>query len=716
LKLITSFLILALIVLLDVNSLKAVPPCDHLQTAKQRTDEPAPGALSVTASAIDTSLTIEAVWIGDPQWMSGVDNGFVAFGGSLAKGIDFFGSNIQPNQYVPVEIKFDTVSANWSLCQTFRRYGFNSAGVGTFPGSAWDISDSTNPRRLNLCYVEFDSIPTPDFKWNPDGSTKGKYEFLFVMNSDYDGTGTTYAGYNILLDDPDVLYAWWPKVAAGHTFFETDTAVLKITPRIGLSAYPFDSSIELTWVNPGADPDHFDIYFSTDSSADNFLAEVAGTERTYTHTGLILGQEYFYQIKSFDAADNEIYSSPIKSAKTREITISISFFGQWNQRSSYGGIWGYTDSVSGLEYALLCSRSQGLSIIDINSSPPIEVGFVSQGVYGVGTQEVRTYSHYAVVCMDGISSGIIDLTDVTNPQVISTIPNGQHTLQVYKDYALFAGGGSPIGLEIFDISDPENPTFVSSYDPYYYHDYAIRNDTLAAFAIYGQGIDILDISNIAFPDLIGHFNYPGSGSHNGVFSDDGCYLFVGDEIGQGKWTRVFDVSDLDSIAYVSDIIVDPNAIVHNCELKGNHLFIAHYIHGLRIWNVSDPPEPYEVAFYDTHPQPSTGYAGAWGVYPYFASGKIVVSDMQNGLFVFESTLLGGGCCIGRRGDFNGDGRTGADVLDLNYLVNDIFRGGAASPCASEADVNGDGNSSTVLDLNYLVNDIFRGGPDMPECH
>ena len=72
------------------------------------------------------------------------------------------------------------------------------------------------------------------------------------------------------------------------------------------------------------------------------------------------------------------------------------------------------------------------------------------------------------------------------------------------------------------------------------------------------------------------------------------------------------------------------------------------------------------------------------------------------------------CCIGNRGDVNGDGNDNT-ILDLNYMVTDIFRGGAASPCPVEADLNSDGAASAILDLNFLVNDIFRGGAAAGPC-
>lgn len=75
------------------------------------------------------------------------------------------------------------------------------------------------------------------------------------------------------------------------------------------------------------------------------------------------------------------------------------------------------------------------------------------------------------------------------------------------------------------------------------------------------------------------------------------------------------------------------------------------------------------------------------------------------------------CCIGTRGDVNGDGSVVPNILDLNFLVNYIFRlSGNPGPCVKESDVNSDGSlTPNILDLNFLINYIFRLGSAPGSC-
>lgn len=258
---------------------------------------------------------------------------------------------------------------------------------------------------------------------------------------------------------------------------------------------------------------------------------------------------------------------------------------------------------------------------------------------GNDAKEVKIYRHYAIVVKEFEPLQIFNIQNVANPVQVATINpinGGSHNCLVDGNYLYVVGNHGIGGLEIWNISNPAAPGVrVGQYNPYYYHDIDIRNDTLFAAAIYGQGIDVLDISNKANPTLITNWNYPGSGAHNIDISPDGRYAFVGDEIGSGPWTRVFDISDIHNVQLVANIIPSTPAIAHNSYLKDGFLYIAHYTAGLRIWNVQNLFDLHEAARYDTYAGVGMVYAGAWNVYPFFPSGKVIVSDMQTGLYVFQ---------------------------------------------------------------------------------
>ena len=60
--------------------------------------------------------------------------------------------------------------------------------------------------------------------------------------------------------------------------------------------------------------------------------------------------------------------------------------------------------------------------------------------------------------------------------------------------------------------------------------------------------------------------------------------------------------------------------------------------GLRVLEFGDLAEREieEIAFFDTFPEDdSVKLSGAWSVYPFLPSGTIIVSDIQNGLFVLK---------------------------------------------------------------------------------
>jgi len=62
--------------------------------------------------------------------------------------------------------------------------------------------------------------------------------------------------------------------------------------------------------------------------------------------------------------------------------------------------------------------------------------------------------------------------------------------------------------------------------------------------------------------------------------------------------------------------------------------MSNYSRGLTVLDITDPANPARVGFLDTYPfSDGEGYVGAWGAYPYFASGTVAISDINSGLYL-----------------------------------------------------------------------------------
>lgn len=73
-----------------------------------------------------------------------------------------------------------------------------------------------------------------------------------------------------------------------------------------------------------------------------------------------------------------------------------------------------------------------------------------------------------------------------------------------------------------------------------------------------------------------------------------------------------------------------------------------------------------------------------------------------------------GCCMGIRGNIDGDQLDQIDIADLVYFVTYSFGGGPEPSCIEEADVD----ASTALDIAdivYLVSYMFSAGPAPLSC-
>ena len=106
---------------------------------------------------------------------------------------------------------------------------------------------------------------------------------------------------------------------------------------------------------------------------------------------------------------------------------------------------------------------------------------------------------------------------------------------------------------------------------------------------------------------------------------------------------MWDVSDLDDPALIGSHDSTTTATDHNQYVKGSYTYQSNYRAGLRILDITDIANGNltEVAFFDVYPRSdSSNYEdGTWSNYPFFDSGIVIVSVIEQGLFILRPNLV-----------------------------------------------------------------------------
>ena len=329
----------------------------------------------------------------------------------------------------------------------------------------------------------------------------------------------------------------------------------------------------------------------------------------------------------------------------------------------YNGIWGWVDS-SGNEYAIIGSTA-GTYFIDItNPVSPVVKDYVAGRRDQCIWREIKTYQNYCYLVSDDGAPNSLQIVDMSYlPDSVHVVYDSNslfersHTIWIdgNKLYGGYVNGGS-VGhsaMAVFDISNPTSPVLLRKIeDDYpgifaYAHDMYIRNDTVFASAGY-DGFFIFKLNASNQFQLLGSLtNYFNQGyNHSSALSDDGNTIIFCEELPNGQPVRSVDVSDFSNITILTSFESHPDATPHNPFIKGNLLFLAYYQDGLQVYDISNPSSPIRVGYFDTHWQndslgnyPFPYDEGAWGAYPWLPSGNVIVSDMQNGLYVLDVSTI-----------------------------------------------------------------------------
>lgn len=308
---------------------------------------------------------------------------------------------------------------------------------------------------------------------------------------------------------------------------------------------------------------------------------------------------------------------------------------KYDRNIEYNDVWGYT-APDQREYALL-GVVDGTAIIDItDASSPKEISFIPSN--RSTWKDIKTLGHYAYVVNE--SGGGMQIIDLSKLPEVATLAatftdfSTSHNLWIDTDRKiLFAEGDHAQPVKLYSLENPLAPTKLSFLGVECHDIYA--RDGLVYVSEGGHGtIGIFNYDDPANPTLVKRFQIQRAGYvHNAWPTTDNRYLMTTEE-NSGKTMKMFDLSDLRSVQKVGEVLA-PGSLAHNVHIKGDYAFVSHYGSGLRIYDVSNPASMSEVAFWQEGERSQTGFVSVWGAFPFFKSGKILASSIEEGLYIFQ---------------------------------------------------------------------------------
>lgn len=337
-------------------------------------------------------------------------------------------------------------------------------------------------------------------------------------------------------------------------------------------------------------------------------------------------------------------------------------------------LWGWTDPVTNREYALLGMRDR-TTIVDVtDGAASFVIGWLPTHTASSTWRELKSYNNHAYIVSDNNGAHGIQILDLTQMRNYQTPPATPIT---FTETAHYNGGGSihniwineesgfayavgsdecSGGLLMVNVQNPTNPTYAGCFaSDGYTHDVDCLiydgpdADYQGREICVGSNTDtvtIVDVTDKSNPVQVSRTGYTGRGyTHQSSFTPDLNYMVVDDELDESNFghnarTYVWDMRDLDVPVLVDYYeSTEPN-IDHNQYIVGDYLYQANYRAGLRVHSTADIANGNltEIGYFDIYPSSnSANFNGAWNVYPFFASGSVLIGGIEQGLFVLDPT-------------------------------------------------------------------------------
>ncbi len=487
--------------------------------------------------------------------------------------------------------------------------------------------------------------------------------------------------------------------------YEIQPVLLKENSHFGYKIFERDNKVSISTFNEGKifnykinSSDRLELIDDLESSSDEYFGRnIALSNNLLVTEAYYADKLYAFDLNTSNKSIVSTFSTGIGSTSIKnKIECTSGFAGSYpckdmdlmsfTDKTEIGGtnstslndIWGWTDSQTGKEYALV-GMSNGTSFVDIsNPENPIYIGRLPTQTNNSTWRDLKVYQNHVFIVSEAGGHGmqVFDLTELRNfngnPLTFSNTAyysgfGNAHNIFINEDtgfaYAVGTQTCGPGGLHIIDISTPSMPSKSACVsDPNtgrsntgYSHDVQCvvydgpDSEYVGKEICFGSNETRVWISDVSTKSednsgakTIGLGSYDNYYTHQGWLTEDHRYFIVNDELDESNnaynntRTLIWNVEDLNNPEIHKTYLGPTPAIDHNNYIIGNNVYMSHYAAGLRVMDISDISNPTESAYFDVYPSNNnTSFNGTWSNFPFFNSGNIVVTGIDEGLFVIR---------------------------------------------------------------------------------
>ena len=337
--------------------------------------------------------------------------------------------------------------------------------------------------------------------------------------------------------------------------------------------------------------------------------------------------------------------------------------------------------------------------------------------YGVAISE-----NYAYVVYNTGGLQVIDITDPENPVLTGGVDlRSARCVAVLNNYAYV--GTWYDGLQVIDITNPHNPVIISNIESPGHPVFGVSVSGGYAYIAVLDGywnLQVIDISSPSDPVLTGGVSIPGAAYGVAVL---GSYAYVA---ALNSGLQVIDITDPENLDIVGSVYASDGS-ARGVAVSGSYAYVADQENGLLVIDIIDPENP-DIAgsVYTSGAPMGVAVSGDYAYCADFYLG-LQISDVSNPVnpiltgwvdtpnYAADVTALGSYAYVA---DGTGGGLQVIDIADpaIPVIVGSVATLGTALGVAISGDYTyvADGTSGLhVIDITDPENPVVVGSIDTP---